>query len=81
MGIIPRVFIYMMSVVFSLAYSTVFVLGLVGNGFVVAVVARSPRMRSPTNLFIVNLACADLLVNVLCLPFTLIANLIPGEYF
>uniref|UniRef100_A0A182VR76 G-protein coupled receptors family 1 profile domain-containing protein n=1 Tax=Anopheles minimus TaxID=112268 RepID=A0A182VR76_9DIPT len=35
-------------------------------------------MRSPTNRFIVNLAYADLLVNFLCLPFTLIGNLYPA---
>ncbi|XP_054264099.1 neuropeptide SIFamide receptor-like [Macrosteles quadrilineatus] len=56
------------------AYSAVFVVGVTGNCLVVTVVYRSPRMRSPTNLFIANLACADLLVNVICLPFTLISN-------
>ncbi|XP_069705167.1 neuropeptide SIFamide receptor-like [Periplaneta americana] len=60
---------------FCIAYAVVFVVGVVGNCFVVGVVYRSPRMRSPTNLFIANLACADLLVNVLCLPFTLVGNI------
>ncbi|XP_068083244.1 neuropeptide SIFamide receptor-like [Anabrus simplex] len=63
------------TVFFCVAYTLVFVVGVIGNCFVVVVVYRSPRMRSPTNLFIVNLAFADLLVNVLCLPFTLVGNL------
>uniref|UniRef100_T1IBR8 G_PROTEIN_RECEP_F1_2 domain-containing protein n=1 Tax=Rhodnius prolixus TaxID=13249 RepID=T1IBR8_RHOPR len=62
------------TVFFCLAYTSVFLIGVTGNCFVVSVVYRSPRMRSPTNLFIANLACADLLVNVICLPFTLISN-------
>ncbi|XP_075233914.1 neuropeptide SIFamide receptor-like [Lycorma delicatula] len=64
-----------MTVFFCVAYSLVFIVGVTGNCFVVLVVYRSPRMRSPTNLFIANLACADLLVNVICLPFTLISNI------
>ncbi|KAG8252587.1 neuropeptide SIFamide receptor-like [Homalodisca vitripennis] len=57
------------------AYMTVFLVGIVGNSFVVMVVYRSPKMRSSTNLFIANLACADLLVNIICLPFTLVSNI------
>lgn len=32
--------------------------------------------RSVTNVFLVNLAIADLLVVIACLPFTLVAHLI-----
>ncbi|EDS44655.1 g-protein coupled receptor [Culex quinquefasciatus] len=60
------------------AYTLVFIVGLLGNFAVVIVVKKSTMMRSPTNRFIVNLAYADLLVNFLCLPFTLIGNLYPG---
>ncbi|XP_023725486.1 neuropeptide SIFamide receptor isoform X2 [Cryptotermes secundus] len=63
------------TIFFCVAYTLVFAIGVVGNCFVVGVVYCSPRMRSPTNLFIANLACADLLVNVLCLPFTLVGNI------
>jgi hypothetical protein len=63
------------AVLLILAYGLVFLIGVVGNSFVVAVVARSPRMKTPTNFFIVNLALADLLVLVLCLPTTLITNI------
>ncbi|KFB44300.1 AGAP001379-PA-like protein [Anopheles sinensis] len=63
---------------FRVAYALVFIVGLLGNISVVIVVKKSTMMRSPTNRFIVNLAYADLLVNFLCLPFTLIGNLYPA---
>ncbi|XP_014479466.1 PREDICTED: neuropeptide FF receptor 2-like [Dinoponera quadriceps] len=64
-----------MSAVYCVAYVVVFVVGLIGNSFVIAVVYRSPRMRTVTNFFIVNLAVADVLVIVFCLPATLMSNI------
>ncbi|XP_011505761.1 PREDICTED: orexin receptor type 2-like [Ceratosolen solmsi marchali] len=64
-----------MSIVYFVAYCLVFVVGLIGNSFVIAVVYRSPRMRTVTNFFIVNLAVADVLVIVFCLPATLMSNI------
>ncbi|XP_050402595.1 orexin receptor type 2 isoform X2 [Patella vulgata] len=52
----------------------VFVMGLVGNALVWFSVWRNPRMRSPTNIFLVNLALADFLVILICLPPTVIAD-------
>ncbi|XP_058452108.1 neuropeptide SIFamide receptor-like [Malaya genurostris] len=66
------------TVLLSVAYSLIFIVGLLGNISVVIVVKKSTMMRSPTNRFIVNLAYADLLVNFICLPFTLIGNLYPA---
>lgn len=63
------------SVIICAAYTIVFIVGLVGNSFVVAIVCKSPRMRTVTNYFIANLALADILVLVLCLPATLVSNL------
>lgn len=70
-----------LTVVICIAYLAVFVVGVLGNVCVVMVVASFPRMRSTTNLFIANLAIADLLVNVLCLPFTLVSNVLQGKIF
>lgn len=70
-----------MTAVYCVAYLLVFVVGLVGNCFVIAVVYRSPRMRTVTNFFIVNLAVADILVIVFCLPATLMSNIFVREYF
>ena len=60
------------------AYSLVFLVGLFGNLLVTLAVLRGDRemRQSVTNIFLVNLAIADLLVIITCLPFTLITNLI-----
>ncbi|GAB0092702.1 neuropeptide SIFamide receptor [Sergentomyia squamirostris] len=63
------------TILLSLAYGVVFVVGVVGNVAVVLVVFKSTSMRSATNQFIANLAIADLLVNFFCLPFTLVGNI------
>lgn len=69
-----------MTAVYCVAYLLVFALGLVGNFFVIAVVFRSPRMRTVTNFFIVNLAVADILVIAFCLPATLMSNIFVRKY-
>ena len=68
-----------MIVIYSLAYGIVFLLGILGNSLVVSVVYRNPRMHNVTNYFIVNLAVADILVCLLCLPITLLSNLFSGK--
>lgn len=69
-----------LTAVYCVAYVFVFIVGLVGNSFVIAVVLRSPRMRTVTNFFIVNLAVADILVIVFCLPATLMGNIFVRKY-
>jgi hypothetical protein len=49
-------------------HGAVFFAGLVGNALVCAAVMRNPGMRTVTNYFIVNLAVADFMVLVFCLP-------------
>ncbi|XP_029673370.1 orexin receptor type 2-like [Formica exsecta] len=49
-------------------HSIVFVVGLIGNALVCMAVYRNHTMRTVTNYFIVNLAVADLLVLLICLP-------------
>lgn len=72
-----KVPVYMIAT-YSLAYSLVFVVGLVGNLLVVLVVFRNPCMRSVTNYFLVNLAMADILVCLFCVPINLMSNLFSG---
>lgn len=68
------------SIIYCVAYILVFCVGLVGNLFVISVVFRVPRMRTVTNLFIANLAIADVLVIVFCVPATLMSNLFVRKY-
>lgn len=65
--------------VFIAAYLVVFLSCMAGNSLVCLVVVRNPRMRTVTNLFILNLAISDLLVGIFCVPTTLVDNLITGE--
>ncbi|KAM6976414.1 neuropeptide Y receptor Y7 [Aplochiton taeniatus] len=59
-----------------LAYSLIILLGLIGNALVIYIIIRYRNMRTVTNFFIANLALADLLVDTLCLPFTLVYTLL-----
>lgn len=51
---------------------------LVGNGIVCFAVYRRRKLRTRTNMFIVNLSCADIGVAVLCMPFSLFTCLHHG---
>uniref|UniRef100_A0A672YU79 Neuropeptide Y receptor type 2 n=1 Tax=Sphaeramia orbicularis TaxID=375764 RepID=A0A672YU79_9TELE len=62
-------------VILILAYSAIIFFGFIGNSLVIYVVYKFKNLRTVTNFFIVNLAVADLLVNTLCLPFTLVYTL------
>lgn len=66
-------------VVYTLAYGLVFIIGLIGNGFVITVIYKDPGMRNVTNYFILNLAVADLLVVIICVPITLMGSIFTGE--
>jgi len=57
-------------------YLAVIVVSVGGNSLVVAVIAAERRMRTVTNCFIVNLACADVLMATVCVPFTFVANVL-----
>ena len=68
-----------MVVILSFAYVVVFFLSIVNNSLVVAVIYRNPQLRTITNIFIANLAVADILVSILVLPITLLGNLFEGK--
>ncbi|XP_074518928.1 galanin receptor 2a [Halichoeres trimaculatus] len=58
------------SVVISLGFSLIFLLGTVGNSLVLAVLFRNGQMNhKTTNMFILNLGIADLCFIVFCVPF------------
>ncbi|KAK9874696.1 hypothetical protein WA026_005516 [Henosepilachna vigintioctopunctata] len=60
------------SVVYSM-YTLIFMCSLIGNLFVCYVVIASSRMRTVTNYFILNLSIGDILITILCVPFTCIS--------
>ncbi|GIX99199.1 cholecystokinin receptor [Caerostris darwini] len=62
-------------------YSTIFILSVVGNALVILTLAQNKRMRTVTNVFLLNLAISDLLLGVFCMPFTLIGSLLRNFIF
>lgn len=58
------------STVVPVLFGIIVVVGLFGNALVVIVVAANKQMRNTTNLLIINLAMADLLFIIFCVPFT-----------
>ena len=61
-------------------FSIVIIVGLAGNLLVVIVVSANQQMRNTTNLLIINLAMADLLFIVLCVPFTAVDYALPMQW-
>lgn len=53
-------------------FIVIFTVGTVGNIMVTLVISCSRDMRTSTNIFLVNLSIADLLVLVICTPTALI---------
>ncbi|TRY68475.1 hypothetical protein TCAL_12840 [Tigriopus californicus] len=58
------------TVLVPLVFGIIVVVGIIGNALVMIVVATNQQMRNTTNVLILNLAMADLLFIVLCVPFT-----------
>lgn len=56
-------------------YVFILVAGVIGNCMVILVVALRPKMKTVTNIFIMNLAVADLFVIVFGVGPTLLANI------
>ncbi|XP_065155464.1 neuropeptide F receptor isoform X2 [Atheta coriaria] len=52
-------------------YTVIIVVGAMGNALVILSVVRKPAMRTPRNMFIVNLAISDMLLCTFTMPLTL----------
>ena len=62
-------------------YSLIFFLSVVGNALVIVTLIQNKRMRTVTNVFLLNLSIGDLLLAVFCMPFTLIPTLLRNFIF
>jgi len=65
--------------IYIIAYGIAFLFALFGNVIVIAVVLRYRWMHTVTNFFIVNLAIADILVALFCIPITLLTHIFVGK--
>lgn len=68
------------TVTLVVAYLLILFIGIIGNFMVILVVLLRPQMRTVTNMFIMNLAVADLFVIVFCVPATLLANVLKRKW-
>lgn len=62
-------------------YSIIFLLAVVGNLLVITTIVQHKRMRTITNVFLLNLSVSDLLLAVFCMPFTLVPTLMQDFVF
>lgn len=62
-------------------YATILMLAVIGNFLVIITLVQNRRMRTITNVFLLNLAVSDILLGVLCMPFTLIGALLRDFVF
>ena len=62
-------------------YSLVFVLSVVGNLLVIITLIQNKRMRTVTNVFLLNLSVSDLLLAVFCMPFTIVPVILKNFIF
>ncbi|XP_053681634.1 cholecystokinin receptor type A-like [Sabethes cyaneus] len=62
-------------------YSVIFLLAVIGNSLVILTLVQNKRMRTITNLFLLNLAVSDLFLGVFCMPFTLVGTLLRDFIF
>lgn len=62
-------------------YIAILLLAIIGNALVILTLIHNRRMRTITNVFLLNLAISDILLGVLCMPITLIGTLLRDFVF
>lgn len=62
-------------------YAVILLLAIVGNFLVIMTLVQHRRMRTITNVFLLNLAVSDILLGVLCMPITLVGALLRDFIF
>ena len=68
------------SIVVPILFAIIVFVGFVGNLLVVLVVTFNKQMRNTTNLLIMNLAVADILFIIFCVPFSATAYAFPHNW-
>uniref|UniRef100_A0A8C5SB29 Neuropeptide Y receptor type 1 n=1 Tax=Laticauda laticaudata TaxID=8630 RepID=A0A8C5SB29_LATLA len=65
----------------ALAYGIVILLGISGNLALIIIILKQKEMHNVTNILIVNLSFSDLLITIMCLPFTFVYTLMDHWVF
>lgn len=58
------------AILIGITFSITFIVGIIGNSLVLLTILFQKQMRSTTNILILNLAIAELLFILICVPFT-----------
>lgn len=56
-------------VLLSIFYGSISIIAVIGNSLVIWIVATTRQMQTVTNLFIANLALADVVIGMFVIPF------------
>jgi len=62
-------------------YALIFIAAVAGNLLVILTLVQNKRMRTVTNVFLLNLSVSDLLLAVFCMPFTIIPVMLKNFIF
>uniref|UniRef100_A0A1A9VF93 G-protein coupled receptors family 1 profile domain-containing protein n=1 Tax=Glossina austeni TaxID=7395 RepID=A0A1A9VF93_GLOAU len=63
-------------ILLSILYGLISILAIIGNCLVIWIVATAKQMHTVTNMYIANLAFADVIIAVFCIPFQFQAALL-----
>lgn len=56
-------------ILLSIFYGSISIIAVIGNSLVIWIVATTRQMQTVTNLFIANLALADVVIGMFAIPF------------
>ena len=72
-----RNFERILKILLPIVLGVITLLGVLGNGLVIWTILTNKKMKTPTNLLILNLAVADFLFVVMCVPFYVVEYMSP----
>ena len=67
--LITMIYYFLWTVVTPIAFSIIIIIGTMGNFMVMYVIISRPKMRTTTNILLLNLAIADISFLLTCVPF------------
>lgn len=68
-------------VLLSIFYGTISILAVIGNSLVIWIVATTRQMQTVTNMFIANLALADVVIGMFAIPFQVSERIMENKLF
>ena len=63
-------------ILLAFLYGSISIIAVIGNGLVILVIVKNKKMQTVTNIFIANLALADVIIGLFSIPFQFQAALL-----